>query len=299
MPRSKHRTGMGHGCKAAIVGDWGISPEFFKRQLVDFCTAANWSAFHRKKFQSAQRHSQGYTVNQVDYIWIRRVVLSLSDRRHSFVVKQMSDLVATWFEGGWKSNISRYSVTKRKAEALHGKSVDLKKLIKNSSKIDEKVTGYLGNFYLQEALNKGRPREVWAEIDLISLWRVISYKKETSPLLDKDGRMITDSHDQKRQVKGTLYSAPRLPTIKFQPQRHWWCAKPAQRRVSSVSWRTTSFQRRRDEISDSQNEKPKNYKSPGADGIDDEQLNFGTWALNIIRSRKLRQFLRAGWRGWL
>ena len=70
IPRSKYRTGMGHGCEAAIVGDWGISPEFFKRQLVDFCTAANWSAFRWKKFQSAQRHSQPGTQ------WIKLITFA-------------------------------------------------------------------------------------------------------------------------------------------------------------------------------------------------------------------------------
>ena len=119
----------------------------------------------------------------------------------------------------------------------------------------------------EEAASKGQQREVLAKIKKISGKSKIN---RVSYVQDKRGKMITDSQNQKYRWKEhfTELLNPPLSSVNLDDLDN----VPEQSNFGYLS--CTDGPPTRDEISDSL-KKLKNHKSPGVDGITNEQLKFG------------------------
>ena len=124
---------------------------------------------------------------------------------------------------------------------------------------------------LEEAASKGQKREVWAKIKKIS---GKSKKKQATSVRDKGGRIITDPHNQKDRWKEhfTELLNPPLSSVNLADLD----GVPSQPSFDYLS--CSDGPPTRDEISYSL-KKLKNHKSPGVDGITNEQLKYGESAL--------------------
>ena len=147
----------------------------------------------------------------------------------------------------------------------------LNKLVKKSSRIDDNNWAIRVATDLEEAASKGQQREVWAKIKKIS---GKSKKKQATSVRDKDGKMITDPHSQKDRWEEhfTELLNPPLSNVNLNDID----GVPTQPSFGYLS--CSDGPPTRDEISYSL-KKLKNHKSPGVDGITNEQLKFGEAAL--------------------
>ena len=147
----------------------------------------------------------------------------------------------------------------------------LNKLVKKSSKVDDNNWAIRVATDLEEAASKGQQREVWAKIKKIS---GKSKKKQATSVRDKGGRIITDPHNQKDRWKEhfTELLNPPLSSVNLADLD----GVPSQPSFDYLS--CSDGPPTRDEISYSL-KKLKNHKSPGVDGITNEQLKYGESAL--------------------
>ena len=147
----------------------------------------------------------------------------------------------------------------------------LNKLVKKSSKIDDNNWAVRVATELEEAASKGQQREVWAKIKKISGKRS---KKQASSVRDKDGKMITDPHNQRDRWKEHFSELlnPPLSSVNLTDLDD----VPTQPSFGYLS--CSDGPPTRDEISYALR-KLKNNKSPGVDGITNEQLKYGESAL--------------------
>ena len=143
----------------------------------------------------------------------------------------------------------------------------LNKLVKKSGKTDDNNWALRIATELEEAANKGQQREVWAKIKKISGKSKIN---RVSYVRDKKGKMITDPQNQKDRWKEhfTELLNPPLSSVNLDDLDN----VPEQPNFGYLSCIDGSPTR--DEISDSL-KKLKNHKSPGVNGITNEQLKFG------------------------
>ena len=147
----------------------------------------------------------------------------------------------------------------------------LNKLVKKSSRIDDNNWATRVATDLEEAASKGQQREIWAKIKKIS---GKSKKKQAATVRGKDGKMITDPQKQKDRWKDHFsellnppLSSANLADLDGIP------TQPSFEYLSCSDGPPT-----RDEISYAL-KKLKNHKSPGMDGITNEQLKYGESAL--------------------
>ncbi|XP_063691186.1 uncharacterized protein LOC134823581 [Bolinopsis microptera] len=147
----------------------------------------------------------------------------------------------------------------------------LNKLVKKSSKLDDNNWAVRVATDLEEAASKGQQREVWAKIKKIS---GKNKKPQASCVRDKDGRKITDPQQQRDRWKEhfTELLNPPLSSVDLADLD----TVPPQPHFNSLS--CSDGPPTRDEISYSLT-KLKNNKSPGVDGITNEQLKYGASAL--------------------
>jgi len=147
----------------------------------------------------------------------------------------------------------------------------LNKLVKKSSKNDDNNWALRVATELEEAASKGHQREVWARINMIS---GKGKKKQNTAVRDKDGKMITDPHGQKDRWKEhfTELLNPPLSSVDLSDLD----SVPSQPSFGYLS--CTDGAPTRDEISFAL-KKLKNHKSPGVEGITNEQLKYGEPAL--------------------
>jgi len=147
----------------------------------------------------------------------------------------------------------------------------LNKLVKKSSKLDDNNWAVRVATDLEEAASKGQQREVWAKIKKIS---GKNKKPQASCVRDKDGRKITDPQQQRDRWKEhfTELLNPPLSSVDLADLD----TVPPQPHFDSLS--CSDGPPTRDEISYSLT-KLKNHKSPGVDGITNEQLKYGASAL--------------------
>ncbi|KAL5266167.1 hypothetical protein ACHWQZ_G006724 [Mnemiopsis leidyi] len=147
----------------------------------------------------------------------------------------------------------------------------LNKLVKKSSKLDDNNWAVRVATDLEEAASKGQQREVWAKIRKIS---GKNKKAQASSVRDKDGRMITDPQQQRDRWKEhfTELLNPPLSSVNLSDLDNI----PPQPSFDTLS--CSDGPPTRDEISYSL-KKLKNHKSPGVDGITNEQLKYGESAL--------------------
>ena len=142
----------------------------------------------------------------------------------------------------------------------------LNKLVKKSSKIDDNNWALRMATDLEEAARKGKQREVWQKIRVISGKK----KKQSIAVRNKLGQLIADPHAQKERRKGhfseSLNPPPQevdisdLDNIIPQPNFEYLS--------------NTDEAPIRSEVVDAL-KKLKNFKSPGVDGIINEQLKYG------------------------
>ncbi|MCP4473446.1 MAG: reverse transcriptase family protein [Gammaproteobacteria bacterium] len=142
----------------------------------------------------------------------------------------------------------------------------LNKLVKKSSKIDDNNWALRMATDLEDASSKGQQREVWQKIYVIANKK----KKKSAAVRDRSGQLIADPHAQKERWKehfSELFNPP--PQIadisdldNVMPQ------------LSFDYLSNTDEAPTRDEVVDAL-KKLKNYKSPGIDGITNEQLKYG------------------------
>ena len=142
----------------------------------------------------------------------------------------------------------------------------LNKLVKKSSKSDDNNWALRMADDLEEAARKGQQREVWQKIYVISGKK----KKQSAAVRDRSGQLIADPHAQKERWKEhfseLLNPPPREADISdledVTPQ-------PSFEYLTNTDEAPT-----RSEVVDAL-KKLKNYKSPGVDGITNEQLKYG------------------------
>ena len=142
----------------------------------------------------------------------------------------------------------------------------LNKLVKKSSKTDDNNWALRIADDLEEAARKGQQREVWQKIYVISGKK----KKQSTAVRDRSGQLIADPHAQKERWKEhfseLLNPPPREADISdlvnVTPQ-------PSFDYLTNTDEAPT-----RSEVVDAL-KKLKNYKSPGVDGITNEQLKYG------------------------
>ena len=147
----------------------------------------------------------------------------------------------------------------------------LNKLVKKSSKIDDNNWAIKIATELEEAASKGQQREVWAKIKKIS---GISKKNRVTYVRDKKGKMITDPHNQKDRWREhfTEFLNPPLSSVYLDDLD----GVPSQPNFGYLS--CSDGPSTRDEISYAL-KKLRNCKSPGVNGITNEQLKYGDSAL--------------------
>ncbi|XP_063681918.1 uncharacterized protein LOC134816852 [Bolinopsis microptera] len=140
----------------------------------------------------------------------------------------------------------------------------LNKLVKKSSKLDDNNWAVRVATDLEEAASKGQQREVWAKIKKIS---GKNKKPQASCVRDKNGRKIADPQQQRDRWKEhfTELLNPPLSSVDLADLD----TVPPQPHFNSLS--CSDGPPTRDEISYSLT-KLKNNKSPGVDGITNEQL---------------------------
>ena len=142
----------------------------------------------------------------------------------------------------------------------------LNKLFKKSSKIDDNNWALRMADDLEEAARKGQQREVWQKINVISGKK----KKQSTAVRDMSGQLIADPQAQKERWKEHFSRLLNPP--------------PQEANISDLD--NIPPQPSFDDLSDSdeaptRNEivdalkKLKNHKSPGVDGITNEQLKYG------------------------
>ncbi|KAL5259045.1 hypothetical protein ACHWQZ_G009498 [Mnemiopsis leidyi] len=188
-------------------------------------------------------------------------------------------------EGMWKafsqtvSNVSLEVLGKRprkrgefkrrdpNSDANRSEYSRLNKLAKKSSKLDDNNWAVTVATDLEEAASKGQQREVWAKIRKIS---GKNKKAQASTVRDKDGRMTTDPQQQRDRWKEhfTELLNPPLSSVNLSAIDNI----PPQPSFDTPS--CSDGPPTRDEISYSL-KKLKNHKSPGVDGITNEQLKYG------------------------
>ena len=142
----------------------------------------------------------------------------------------------------------------------------LNKLVKKSSKTDDNNWALRMADDLEEAARKGQQREVWQKIYVISG----NKKKQSAAVRDRSGQLIADPHAQKERWKEhfseLLNPPPREVDISdledVTPQ-------PSFEYLTNTDEAPT-----RSEVVDAL-KKLKNFKSPGVDGITNEQLKYG------------------------
>ena len=142
----------------------------------------------------------------------------------------------------------------------------LNKLVKKSSKSDDNNWALRMADDLEEAARKGQQREVWQKIYVMSGKK----KKQSAVVRDRSGQLIADPHAQKERWKEhfseLLNPPPREADISdledVTPQ-------PSFEYLTNTDEAPT-----RTEVVDAL-KKLKNHKSPGVDGITNEQLKYG------------------------
>lgn len=142
----------------------------------------------------------------------------------------------------------------------------LNKLVKKSSRTDDNNWALRMASELEEAASKGQQREVWQKIYVISGKK----KRQSAAVRDRSGVLIADPHAQKERWKehfSELLNPPAreadlsdLDHISPQPNFEY---------LADTDEAPTG-----NEVVDAL-KKLKNHKSPGVDGITNEQLKYG------------------------
>ena len=161
----------------------------------------------------------------------------------------------------------------------------LNKLVRKSSKADDNNWALRMATELEEAAKKGQQREVWQKIYVISGKK----KKQSTAVRDRTGKLIADPQAQKDRWKEhfseLLNPSPLqvdlsdLDGIPLQPNFEY-LTNPDE--VPTENEIADAFKIL------------KNHKSPGVDGITNEQLKYGEAGLNQL-NQPLRHLLQKYW----
>ena len=141
----------------------------------------------------------------------------------------------------------------------------LNKLVKKSCKADDNAWALRIASDLEQAASRGQQREVWQRIKVLS-----NKKKKSAAVRDKSGKLIADPEAQKKRWKEYFAELLNPPSVSndlseldaLEPEFNFTYLSESDEPPSHT------------EISNAL-KKLKNYKTPGIDGIANEQLKYG------------------------
>ena len=165
--------------------------------------------------------------------------------------------------------VERSSVKRRDptSDANRSEYSKLNKQVKNSCKVDDNNWALRVASDLEDSASRGQQREIWQKIKLLSNKR----KKKSTAVRDKSGKLISDTNAQRERWAEHFSELLNPDSTNIDPTE----LDSVEDSPSFPYLDDTDGPPSRDEILAALG-RLKNFKSPGVDGISNEQLKYGS-----------------------